>query len=872
MATPEHWVWWEAESAEKANFDPEHPFIPKNDLLSGGEWIGVGKEHPSEKTFAEYTINVPETGEYRLYTRKFWKHGPFRYQFGDGEWTEVGRDIALMDSVSLQKHLSANWVDLGSVHLEKGSTQFRIELLQNEGAAAFDAFLLSSEPFSPRGSLKPGEKYGRAPKGWFPFEPDRDNFTGSPIDLRRLNEAYAGQNGFIETRDDQFIHGDSGQPVKFWAANINRSVLNMSRPEIDHLAKGYAKRGVNLVRYHSPLFSNDQEADPEVLDKLFYTVAAFKREGIYLHLSIYFQHWNTMNKEQGKSLYLEKFGYEEGQRPYVLHFINRDFQAIMKGWWSAVLTTANPYTGTTLARDPAVMGAELINEDNYFFHTFTPDRIPRQQMKILEKRFGDWVAKRYGSIEKALKTWDQDHPQDAPDRGQLGLPTAWEMGNQTTKRNQSAARFLAEDERAFFTKMQDYLKEDLGFGGVITATNWKTAEGRVLDPVEKWANSSVDFMDHHGYYGAPFQEKDNAFGFGVGDQYQNRTATRFEGGKRSKAGERSFDIPFNILIWDNKPHMLSEIAWPVPNRYRGEQALLGALLGTLQGLDAIVWFATDSSSWTSTLASNWPIQNPAQAGQWPAAALIYRQNLIQPAAPSMELELGVESILDLEGMPVAQSANLDAMQAKIADAAGDQETAQDELQQLAFFVGPITIDFKPGDQQKVKSIDLTQYIDLEAGTVRSQTGEMVWDWEEGLVLTDAPKAQVAIGAFSQAETIDLSGMRLESPMEYGIAALVPLDDQPIADSKKLLLQVFSEDTNFGWETSKGKDGWLTIESEGDAPIVVRDLKGTVHLKRSDAAKLQVTALDFNGYPKQTIGRADKIELQPDTLYYLIEKP
>jgi hypothetical protein len=45
----------------------------------------------------------------------------------------------------------------------------------------------------------------------------------------------------------------------------------------------------------------------------------------------------------------------------------------------------------------------------------------------------------------------------------------------------------------------------------------------------------------------------------------------------------------------------------------------------------------------------------------------------------------------------------------------------------------------------------------------------------------------------------------------------------------------------------------------------------VALKRQDASRMQVTALDFNGYPRRLAkSGANRIVLLPDVLYYLIE--
>jgi hypothetical protein len=54
--------------------------------------------------------------------------------------------------------------------------------------------------------------------------------------------------------------------------------------------------------------------------------------------------------------------------------------------------------------------------------------------------------------------------------------------------------------------------------------------------------------------------------------------------------------------------------------------------------------------------------------------------------------------------------------------------------------------------------------------------------------------------------------------------------------------------------------------------MVRNASGLVTLKRSDAAALRVTALDFNGYRDGApVLHSTGIQLRPDRLYYLIEK-
>jgi hypothetical protein len=54
---------------------------------------------------------------------------------------------------------------------------------------------------------------------------------------------------------------------------------------------------------------------------------------------------------------------------------------------------------------------------------------------------------------------------------------------------------------------------------------------------------------------------------------------------------------------------------------------------------------------------------------------------------------------------------------------------------------------------------------------------------------------------------------------------------------------------------------------GGDPWLVREFEDVVRLHRPDAARLQVTALDQNGLPRNLIGMADNIVLEPRTVYY-----
>ena len=187
-------VWWEGEAAAETNFPPRSwfsasTFADRRHLLSGGEWLSNSGKRTGAEAYATYRVDVPADGEYNLWARKFWKHGPFRWRFGAAEWHTCTRDVALADDVPLRKHVCANWVFLGKVKLSRGVRTFELRLLAKQGeelTAGFDCFLLSPGLFIPNGRHRPGHRTGQADEGFFAFEPPVDIFSQQAVlDLRQ---------------------------------------------------------------------------------------------------------------------------------------------------------------------------------------------------------------------------------------------------------------------------------------------------------------------------------------------------------------------------------------------------------------------------------------------------------------------------------------------------------------------------------------------------------------------------------------------------------------------------------------------------------------------------------------------------------------
>ncbi|MDX2231670.1 MAG: hypothetical protein NW220_18695 [Leptolyngbyaceae cyanobacterium bins.349] len=869
VPTTDPFIWWEAEIPNATNFPPSdrHPFVPANAteaaILSDGKWIGVDDRQRSERLFLEYQVQVATGGQYFFYTRKFWQHGPFQWRWDDQPWQTVGSQVYLMDSAPMRQFVVANWVSLGRVNLAAGTHRLRIELTQNQGPAAFDCFVLTRSPLQPQGKLQPNQRYTANIPDGFLFHPGSDPLLNSPIDLRYLNEPEAGRNGWLRVKGEEFVQGTTGKPVKFWAVNVGESALWMNRAERQSMARFLAKQGVNMVRVHAPLWAEDlKTVSPQKLDGLFGLVADLKQQGIYTTLSIYFPVWRNLTASDG-------FAGYQNQAPFALLFFNPDFQQIYNGWWKTILTTPNPYTGKALRDDPAVAAVELVNEDSYFFWTFNPyETIPAPQMAQLERQFGDWLNRKYGSMKAALTAWANPPAIRGDDlaAGRVGIMALSELvGQRESRRAQDTAAFLAASQQTFFERAIAHLRTTLNYQGLIYASNWITANSQILGPLDKYTNTVADFMDRHGYVVGPHEGAAASYSLNPGETYEDRPALRFKSFQPEQ--EFDFDLPIMDVRYNGKPSTITEINWAMPNRFRADFPLLAAAYGSLQGTDGFFFFALDTPRWQATL-TKFAIASPVIMGQFPATALMYRTGMIAPGKPVMDISLNTQDVFNLQGAPLSAPQNLDEFRAQ--DVPAGQTLSSDRapsLDPLAFLVGKVNVRF--ANRATTQQVNLSRLINRQTKTVRSNTGQLLWDYNTGLVTVNAPQAQGATGFLRQAGELAFDTLKLRSPMDYGTILLVALDNQPLKTSRRMLLQVMSEEQTLGWQTAGTPR--KTIQSIGNFAIAVRHLSGTLSLQRPDARALQVTALDANGYPVAKLGNGAEIKLQPETFYYLLEQ-
>ncbi|MDB5173192.1 MAG: hypothetical protein JWN51_1965 [Phycisphaerales bacterium] len=866
-------IWTEGEKPVKSTMH-RHPWWydkVKTDQLSGGDFISNWSDKPGE---AEYAVDAPKAGEYVFWVRANSVGTKLSYQLNGGAWTPVDLAADKREDTNIAADGKPDlrflaWEKVGKVNLKKGANAvaFRMES-ENNNHGMLDCFVFSDEQFEPHGITRPGHApaaQAQDDKGWFSFDPKDDAFEASAgFDLRTLNEKVAGDGGFIAVKNGQFVHSKTGKTVRFWGVNGPPDEFK-DPARLRQCARILAKHGVNLVRIHAPLSNAEGELDTSRIQRSIEIVEAMKAEGIYTDFSVY---WYSFITPKPGNKWLA--GYDGKKNPHAALFFNPDFQKQYRSWWTALLTTPSKATGKRLIDEPAVASLEMQNEDSLFFWTFSDGNVPDAQMRIIEKLFGDWLTKKYGSLDAALKKWNGlGVPRDSIAEGRIGFRQLWNVAHERTPRDRDTVAFMTELQRDFYQQTYKFLR-DTGFKGVLTTTGWTTADPQYLGPLDKYTNTVGDYVDRHGYFGGARHGPNDGWAVMDTQVYADRSALRFDPEEPGKG--RLFVNPVMDPHYNGKPSTISETSFDRPNRYRSEGPLYYACYGALQDSGGFDMFALDTDRWSvkpGYFMQPWTLLSPATMGQYPAAALIYREGLIATGDVVVDLNLKVADIEALAGTPLPQDASFDELRAKDVPT-GTALKADSVIDPLVHYAGRSNVNFTAtGGASKL--MDMKPYIDRAHQTVTSTTRQLKLDYGKGVLTINAPAAQGVSGNLKEAGVTELKDLTVSSDLELGHVIAASLDGQPLATSGRILLQVMSEEKTSRFQTEDAGNGMHRITSIGQDPWQVKELGGVVKLKRADAAKLKVTALDFNGYPTKQVSAADEIKLAPQTVYYLITR-
>ncbi|MES2200619.1 MAG: hypothetical protein V4498_00045 [candidate division FCPU426 bacterium] len=696
--------------------------------------------------------------------------------------------------------------------------------------------------------------------GTWEFKPGPDPFgKGSLLDLRDMNEKVAGESGFVRLSADgnDMVLGN-GRPARFWA--VGTDLFRKSGVEMDRHARFLAAIGVNMIRIHADIAPKDPAApmdsiDEKELDGIFRMLAAAKKQGIYVTLSPFWPHhaipasWN-----------IEGYKDREG---WGLFFFNPRLQQAYRAWMTALYSRKNPYTGLSLAEDPAVAVVQLMNEDSLLF--WTSQEIQAPQNEILKKRFEAWLAKKYGKVPEAvqlLKVWDLTQPQTG-ERAKLAA-------DQT--------QFFAELQFDFYRDMEKMLRK-LGCKQLVNAMNWRPADPVRLYDAERWSMSANAVMAVNRYVTSLHIGENDGWRIDNGHQITDRSAL---------LSPETF--PTNLKQVDGHPFLVTESSWVQPMSYQAEGPFVVGAYQALSGLDAYYWFsATDATwnldpriMWTTVQGDHplfkWSCSIPSLMGQFPAAALAYRRGYLRQAPQSVHEERALDDLWQRRIPLISEEGAYDPNRDKGAFAPAS--SIKQEIDRLAFLTGLVQVTYG-GDPAKSRVADLTKFIRRDQSKVTSATQEIELDYGKGICKVSAPAFQGFAGFVGHAGgVVDLPDLRLTSANDYLACYFVSMDGLPLKSSRRILLQTGAVSHLSGWETIPSRFKADGVEQQGEKilhtgqpPWRIQNTELSFSLANPLLSKAVV--LDVDGRPAKELalhigkGRVE-LRLPPDTTYLILE--
>lgn len=719
--------------------------------------------------------------------------------------------------------------------------------------------------------------------GWAFSYKERGRDARSPIDLRSLNETEAGKSGFVRLSKDgnSFVLGD-GTPARFWAVGSGGFQDRSAEDTWKHV-RFLAKVGVNMVRLHaqiSPSGPNSKLTDinEKEIDGIWRFVAEAKKQGIYVTISPY---WANSVDAGGWGI----AGHDGPGALWGLLFFDETLQKGYKAWATALYARPNPYTKIPLAADPSVAIIQVQNEDSLLFWT-TQVMKPIQQA-ALGRQFATWLVDKYGSLARASQAWDGSaRPGDDLAAGKVALLDMYPLTlPRTGKDGQRASdqfAFFAETQRRFYGEMARFYRTDLGCKQLINASNWRAASQVLMDDAERWTYSINDVIAVNRYYnGGVHEGPNNGWRIDPGDKFTQTSALL-----------NPRELPLGLKQVVGHPMIVTESTWVSPLAFQSEAPFLASVYQSLTGVDAFYWFTFDAVDYNASPffpygevkgqqpLLKWSAAIPPILGGFPAAALLFRKGYVEQGRPVVHEERTLEDIWAKKTPLIAEDPSFDPNRDKappIAPKAGEKATVVDPL---AFLVGPVEVKYD-GDPEKNRVVDLARYIDHKAKTVRSITGQIVLDYGDGLCTVDAPKAQGACGFLKKAGAINLKDLSIRSANVYAAILAVPLDDQPLATSKRILIQIGTAARPTGWVAKearwKGEGGkaitGLEVVNTGKPPWLIADAEFGLAIRNPGLTK--ATLLDPAGFPDGNVPvtrtRTGLTVTPPtDTMYLLLE--
>lgn len=622
------------------------------------------------------------------------------------------------------------------------------------------------------------------------------------LQVRELGSLSRDQNafkrGFLTVRDGQFRFAD-GTRARFWGVNIANRNLWIPHEEIDRVVDGWARSGVNMVRFEAtdskgalldiPGVPGTRKLNPERLLTLHYWIHKVRQKKMHYYLDLI--DFRTFTPEDGVE---NATALPRAARPYAC-FDPRLIE-LQKEYASQFLTSVNPYTGLAPVDDPMFALVEICNESGFFLNAGNTDKLVEPYRSNLQKTWNSWLLSRYPERAALQNAWgDALGADEDPSLGNVRLPHLTGTLDPPA-RQQDGVEFLVDVQRQYFRTMKQHLRR-IGVKIPITAV-----VSSDIPPDLFSAAAEVDFMsenhyvDHPAFSGPDWQGK---------FFYQNKNTLR----DPSRFGFAPFTA---TLRWGDKPVVIREWASVWPNRYRAASVPEALAYASLQDYDGMLLFSYKTGDVAGRLVEFGYQADPPVWGLFSLAALAFARQDVQKGEETAELVYPVG--------PDAARVAYGLRTRTVTSPSGDTDTV-------------LTPEGPTADEALGKLSD--------NGTLTSSTGEIARRTNEGLLVLETPRLAGLAGELPASLRVGPLGYAGDTPV--GAVMAVSLDGEPLESTQQFLIKFVSVAEN---------TGQALIPVQGGPTPFMLDKPGTAPVLTQGTATPNPTRISWNGEPLLTL--------------------
>ena len=593
------------------------------------------------------------------------------------------------------------------------------------------------------------------------------------------------------------------------------------------------RQGYNLIRMAPAI---QRKFSPEALEKTDYFLATLGKNRIYCMVDCFLDTDIRASWETGASR------MDSTLRMYMGDEIVR---SSWKRATSFMMNHVNPYTGLAWKDDTTIACMVLYNEQEWgFFHA--KSSIAKETQMEFDVKFRQWLERKYNDYKTLAKAWGEASIKSF---AEIETPASFPSGSKKVRDNDFVL-FCGDLSRENIQWMTKTLRET-GYKGLIAQYNishW--LEGQEV----RWEESQVTIANTYHNHPTGFDKAGSKCGQ---DSSIGSGAWYWRGVASMRFADRPFiETEFNHSFW---------------NPYQYECGAVFGAYSALQGLDALSihgngTFSTSKASGLSTFeVAKSPI---ARAGEFLAGYLYLRKD-VKTSPHRIELQIpsdyvnkdgnGSKSVSSEQGkLAFITGFSLAFPQAKRAEGVANIPTPDlvlgpDGGSEFQSAGGGWAINSQDDKSAKfslasaVKGLKEKGIIkednlsDPEKGIFQSDSGEITMRTKENLLkIVTARSEAIALEGGKSEKADALNVLKTSVP---ALVAASAVDTEKLTVSKRIVLVYSTYAVNSGMELSNDR---TTLVNLGGAPVLMRVGKLELTLKNSNASKMSLYALGFDG--------------------------